>query len=89
MATLSLFDVTKDGRGFVVTGTVYMLKARALETFALRYPTRHAAELQADRMTSVVVEQAEDENARFDRARHYLASRAARVPRPDPQLALF
>lgn len=89
MGELSLFDVIKSGRRFAVTGDLYIFRARSREPWVTFHATRHEAELEASKMTAATVEQALDENARFDRARAYLAQRRARVVRPAPQLSLF
>ncbi len=77
----SLFTVSKMQVGrdaFLVEGAIYAPLAKRLEPWGTIHKGRHAADLMADRMTAAIIDQAHDENARFDRARSYLAMRKAR-----------
>ncbi len=85
-----LFTVSpvQSGRNmFLCEGAVYVYRSKSLEPFGTLHKGRDAAQLQADKMTSGTIEQAEDENARIDLARRYIAMRKARPA--SAQLEMF
>jgi hypothetical protein len=86
---ISLFTVSRHGRQYRVEGDIYLLEQKQREAWDTLHKTPHEAEWMASIMTTAVIEQAEEANARFDRVRAYLAQRRARVPVPSPQLTLF
>lgn len=71
---------------FLVEGEFYSFRTGKREPFGTLHTGRDAAELAASKLTAAIIEQADDDNARVDLARHYIAARKARPG--SPQLSL-
>jgi len=78
---MELFWVTK------IAGAYYV--ADAFGNMVIGYRTRSLAEAYATGAAKGLFTEAEERNGRFDRARAYLAGRAARIPPPVNQMELF
>lgn len=82
-----MVEIVKVGRVFAVVFNFYFLGG--MERLVVKAKNAAAAEVEASKAVASIIEQAEGENGRFDRAKRYLAARAERMQRVEAQLSLF